>query len=90
MVAGDPRLSLRRPAVAFRFGRDAHTTRRAKPSPRRMAAAKIPGVTAILTANPYYNRPTQEGQYRHFKAVAEAVTLPVVLYNIPSRTGREP
>jgi 4-hydroxy-tetrahydrodipicolinate synthase len=51
------------------------------------AAAKIPGVTAILTANPYYNRPTQEGQYRHFKAVADAVNLPVVLYNIPSRTG---
>jgi len=51
------------------------------------AAAQIPGVTAILTANPYYNRPTQEGQFQHFKAVAEAVKLPVVLYNIPSRTG---
>jgi 4-hydroxy-tetrahydrodipicolinate synthase len=50
-------------------------------------AAKIPGVTAILTANPYYNRPTQEGQFQHFKAVAEAVKLPVVLYNIPSRTS---
>jgi 4-hydroxy-tetrahydrodipicolinate synthase len=51
------------------------------------AAAQIPGVTAILSANPYYNRPTQEGQFQHFKAVAEAVDLPVVLYNIPSRTG---
>jgi 4-hydroxy-tetrahydrodipicolinate synthase len=51
------------------------------------AAAQIPGVTAILTANPYYNRPTQEGQFQHFKAVAEAVELPVVLYNIPGRTG---
>src|SRR5271170_4135804 len=50
-------------------------------------AAQIPGVTAILSANPYYNRPTQEGQFQHFKAVAEAVELPVVLYNIPSRTG---
>jgi len=50
-------------------------------------AAKIPGVTAILSANPYYNRPTQEGQFQHFKAVADAVKLPVVLYNIPSRTG---
>jgi 4-hydroxy-tetrahydrodipicolinate synthase len=51
------------------------------------AAARIPGVTAILSANPYYNRPTQEGQFQHFKAVAEAVELPVVLYNIPGRTG---
>ncbi|AXC10510.1 4-hydroxy-tetrahydrodipicolinate synthase [Acidisarcina polymorpha] len=51
------------------------------------AAAEVPGVTAVLTANPYYNRPTQEGQFQHFKAVADAVPLPVVLYNIPSRTG---
>jgi 4-hydroxy-tetrahydrodipicolinate synthase len=50
-------------------------------------AAKVPGVTAILSANPYYNRPTQEGQFQHFKAVAESVDLPVVLYNIPGRTG---
>jgi len=45
------------------------------------------GLSGILTANPYYNRPGQEGQYGHFKAIAEAVSLPVVLYNIPSRTG---
>jgi 4-hydroxy-tetrahydrodipicolinate synthase len=51
------------------------------------AAAEVPGVTAILSANPYYNRPTQEGQFQHFKAVAESVELPVVLYNIPGRTG---
>jgi 4-hydroxy-tetrahydrodipicolinate synthase len=51
------------------------------------AAAQIAGVTAILSANPYYNRPTQEGQFLHFKAVADAVDLPVVLYNIPGRTG---
>ena len=50
-------------------------------------AARVPGVTAILSANPYYNRPTQEGQFQHFKAVADAVELPVVLYNIPGRTG---
>jgi 4-hydroxy-tetrahydrodipicolinate synthase len=46
-----------------------------------------PGVDAILTASPYYNKPTQEGQYQHFKAIAEAVTKPVVLYNVPGRTA---
>ena len=45
------------------------------------------GVDAILTASPYYNKPTQEGQYRHFKAIAEAVEKPLILYNVPSRTG---
>ncbi len=54
---------------------------------RAKIAARIPGVTAILSANPYYNKPTQEGQFEHFKAVAREVNLPVILYNIPSRTG---
>lgn len=45
------------------------------------------GVDAILTASPYYNKPTQEGQYQHFKAIAEAVQKPLVLYNVPGRTG---
>jgi len=49
--------------------------------------ASIPGLTGILTANPYYNRPGQEGQYQHFKAIAESIDLPVLLYNIPGRTG---
>ena len=52
----------------------------------REAAAR-PGVDAILTASPYYNKPTQEGQYRHFKAIAEAVGKPLILYNVPGRTG---
>jgi 4-hydroxy-tetrahydrodipicolinate synthase len=49
--------------------------------------ASRPGVNAILTASPYYNKPTQEGQYRHFKAIAEAVDKPIILYNVPGRTG---
>ena len=49
--------------------------------------AQIEGLTGILTANPYYNRPGQEGQYQHFRAIAEAVDLPIILYNIPGRTG---
>lgn len=54
---------------------------------RAREAASIPGVTAVLTANPYYNKPTQEGQFEHFKAIARSVAIPVVLYNVPSRTG---
>ncbi len=54
---------------------------------RAKELAKVQGLTGILTANPYYNRPGQEGQYQHFRAIAEAVELPILLYNIPSRTG---
>lgn len=42
---------------------------------------------AILSISPYYNKPTQEGIYQHFKAIAEASPIPVILYNVPSRTG---
>src|SRR6058998_1855699 len=52
----------------------------------REAAAR-PGVNAILTASPYYNKPTQEGQYRHFRTIAESIEKPIILYNVPGRTG---
>jgi len=45
------------------------------------------GYDAILSASPYYNKPTQAGIYQHYKAIAEASPLPVILYNVPSRTG---
>jgi len=49
--------------------------------------AKKAGANASLQVSPYYNRPTQKGLYEHFKAIAEAVDIPIILYNIASRTG---
>ena len=62
-----------------------NSTREAVLRARRLAA--IPGLAGILTANPYYSRPGQEGQFQHFAAIAHAVELPVIVYNIPPRTG---
>ena len=66
-------------------GATSNSTHEAVAKAKEVAAR--PGVNAILTASPYYNKPTQEGQYRHFCAIAEAVDKPVILYNVPGRTS---
>lgn len=66
-------------------GATSNSTREAIEKAKTVSARK--GVDAILTASPYYNKPTQEGQYQHFKAIAEAVDKPLILYNVPGRTG---
>jgi 4-hydroxy-tetrahydrodipicolinate synthase len=66
-------------------GATSNSTQEAVEKAREVATR--PGVNAILTASPYYNKPTQEGQYRHFKAIAEAVEKPLILYNVPGRTS---
>ena len=54
---------------------------------RAAQLSKVPGLTGILTASPYYNKPSREGQFQHFRAIAATTPLPIILYNIPSRTG---
>src|ERR1700685_3747911 len=66
-------------------GATSNSTQEAVAKAKEVAAR--PGVNAILTASPYYNKPTQEGQYRHFRAIAEAVDKPIILYNVPGRTS---
>lgn len=65
-------------------GTGANSTREAIELTR---CAKEAGVQAALLVTPYYNKPTQEGLYQHYKAIAEAVDLPIILYNVPGRTA---
>ncbi|MFA5155964.1 MAG: 4-hydroxy-tetrahydrodipicolinate synthase [Candidatus Omnitrophota bacterium] len=70
--------------VAVIAGTGSNSTQEAAVLTKHAAKA---GATASLQVSPYYNRPTQKGLYEHFKAVAEAVDIPIILYNIASRTG---
>jgi 4-hydroxy-tetrahydrodipicolinate synthase len=70
--------------IAVIAGTGANSTREAI---ELTSTAKRLGADAALLVTPYYNKPTQEGLYRHYRAVAEAVDLPQMLYNVPGRTG---
>ena len=54
---------------------------------KKIADFNVPGVDAILSVSPYYNKPTQEGIYQHFKIISEHSKLPIILYNVPGRTS---
>ncbi len=73
------------PAHKIIAGTGSNCTRTAIQSTQEAEALGVDGVLQVV---PYYNRPSQEGCYQHFKAVANATQLPVILYNIPGRTGR--
>lgn len=55
---------------------------------KEIETASLEKATAILSASPYYNKPSQQGIYQHYKVIAKASPLPVILYNVPGRTGR--
>ena len=71
--------------VPIMAGATSNNTREAVAKAKEISSA--PGVDYVLTATPYYNKPTQEGVYQHFRAIAEASAKPLVLYNIAGRTG---
>jgi 4-hydroxy-tetrahydrodipicolinate synthase len=75
------RLAGRMPVIA---GSGTNSTAKSIELSRALAAA---GADGLLTVVPYYNRPTQEGMFRHFSAIADSVQRPVILYNVPGRTA---
>ena len=91
-LSHDEKLGLYR-SVKEAVGNDGHvlagtSTYNTRESVEMSRAAQKAGADGLLLTVPYYNRPTQEGIYRHFEAIAAAVDIPCVMYNIPSRTGR--
>src|ERR1041384_8157167 len=78
-------ITVGRGRVPIVAGATSNSTREAVEKAKTVAAMQ--GVDAILTASPYYNKPTQEGQYQHFKAIADAADKPLILYNVPGRTS---
>ena len=66
-------------------GAGGYDTREVDRAGARHGEASAP--TACCRSTPYYNKPTQEGLYQHFKAIAESTPLPIMLYNVPGRTG---
>jgi len=71
----------RLPVVLGLGGNDTHSII------RELEQGKFDGFSAILSVSPYYNKPSQEGIYQHYKMIAESSPLPVILYNVPPRTG---
>jgi 4-hydroxy-tetrahydrodipicolinate synthase len=77
-------VELARDRVAVLAGAGGYNTSEVITLARELAAI---GVDGILSVTPYYNKPTQEGLYQHYKALASAVSLPIILYSVPGRTG---
>src|SRR5919204_1767163 len=70
--------------VPILAGAGGYDTREVMHTAREMARR---GASGFLSVTPYYNKPTQEGLYQHYRAVAETTSLPIVVYNVPGRTG---
>jgi len=85
LLAIDTTIEVNAGRVPIMAGATSNNTREAVDKVREIS--KRPGVDFVLTATPYYNKPTQEGIFEHFKTIAEASEKPLMLYNIAGRTG---